>query len=203
MGDTGPEVTFTDTLEHWLNDDSPKSLGDLGNVFAEKSFAAATVLLMIVGGLPIPTGGVALLFEVMAAIVAAQMVLGRRTIWLPARLRQRQLGQLATGRTLPFMLRRLRWLERHSRPRWVPLFHRQLFMRLVGLVLTVFALVACLAPPLSGLETLPALGSILIALALILEDMVILGIGLVVGIGGILLFVRVGIEVVDLVSRFL
>lgn len=170
-------------------------------MFAEKSFAVAIVLLMLVSATPIPTGGIALVFQLMAAILAAQMVLGRRSIWLPARWRERELGPLTTARALPFVLRRVRWLERHSRPRLAGLFQRRWFNRLVGIVLLLFALAASLAPPLSGLETLPSLGSLMIALALILEDVVILGIGIVVGAGGVVLFIGVGAAVANLVRR--
>jgi hypothetical protein len=54
------------------------------------------------------------------------------------------------------------------------------------------ALGAILAPPFSGLDTLPALGAVVVALAIILEDAVFLGIGLLIGTGGIVLIVSIG-----------
>ena len=34
-----PDLAFSDQLEEWLEREEPKTLGTLGNVFAEKSFA--------------------------------------------------------------------------------------------------------------------------------------------------------------------
>ena len=76
---------FSDQLERWLGGDTPKTLGALSDVFAEKSFAVTILLLMFVPALPLPTGGITHVFEVITVVLAAQMVLGRRTIWLPQR----------------------------------------------------------------------------------------------------------------------
>ncbi len=56
----------------------------------------------------------------------------------------------------------------------------------------VFAIAAALAPPFSGLDTFPALGAVLVALAIILEDVVVLALGLVVGTGGVVLIFTIG-----------
>jgi hypothetical protein len=56
----------------------------------------------------------------------------------------------------------------------------------------VFALTALLAPPFSGLDTLPALGAVVVALAIILDDVVVLAIGVAIGVGGIALIVTIG-----------
>ena len=55
-----------------------------------------------------------------------------------------------------------------------------------------FAVAAAVAPPFSGLDTLPALGAVAIALSIILEDVVVLAIGLLLGTGGIVLILTVG-----------
>ena len=43
------------------------------------------VLLLAVPALPLPTGGATHVFEVIAMLVALQLIVGRRQIWLPAR----------------------------------------------------------------------------------------------------------------------
>jgi hypothetical protein len=102
---------FSDELERWLDSDTSKSLGALCDVFAEKSFAVAIVLLMLVSATPLPTGGITLVFQICSVLVAAQMVLGMQTVWLPTRWRQRELGPMTRRKTLPFLLRRIRLLE--------------------------------------------------------------------------------------------
>jgi len=194
---------FSDQLEAWLASDSPKTVGDLGNVFAEKSFAVTILFLMFVPALPLPTGGITHVFELITILLAAELVLGARSIWLPARWRDRELGPATTGRAIPFMMRRIRWLERFSRPRAASLFDRRWFLRILGLVFMGLATSAALAPPFSGLDTLPALGAVFVALAIILEDVVALGIGLGIGAGGVILILTVGVALVNVVRGFL
>ena len=193
---------FSDQLEAWLASDSPKTVGDLGTVFAEKSFAVTILFLMFVPALPLPTGGITHVFELITILLSAELVLGARSIWLPARWRDRELGPATTGKAIPFMMRRIRWLERFSRPRAASLFDRRWFLRILGLVFIGLAASAALAPPFSGLDTLPALGAVFVALAIIMEDVVALGIGLGIGTGGVVLILTVGVALVNLIRGF-
>jgi hypothetical protein len=121
-----------------------------------------------------------------------QMVIGRRTIWLPERWKRRELGATITGKAVPFVIRRVRWFEKFSRPRLPRLINRRWFTSLLGLVVILFTAGAAVAPPFSGLDTLPALGVVAISLAMILEDAIILGIGVLLGTGGIALIATIG-----------
>jgi hypothetical protein len=189
---------FSDQLERWLRSDGTKTLGALSEVFAEKSFAVTIVLLMFVPALPLPTGGISHLFEAITVVLAAEMVLGRRTVWLPERWQRRELGATTTEKAIPFMIRWIRRVERFSRPRGAWLFEQGWMLRLVGLLLMGFAVGAAIAPPFSGLDTLPAMGAVAVALAIILEDFVVLAIGAVIGTGGIILILTVGAAIVRL-----
>ena len=190
---------FSTQLERWLQGDSPKTLGALGDVFAEKSFAVTILLLMFVPALPLPTGGITHIFELITVVLGVQMVLGLRTILVPKRWRRRELGSLTTEKAVPFIVRRIRWFERFSRPRGAALFEQRWFLRILGLVFVALALAAALAPPFTGLDTLPALGAVVVALAVILEDVVVLGIGLVIGTGGVVLILTVGAALLHVV----
>lgn len=186
------DTAFSDQLEGWLQSEEPKTLGALGVVFGEKSFAVTILFLMFVPALPLPTGGITHVFEGITVLLAAQMVLGRRTIWLPKRWQRRELGAITTGKAVPFMIRRIRTFERFSKPRWARLFAQRWFLRLLGLVLMGFAIAAATAPPFSGLDTLPALGAVAVALSIILEDVVVLAIGIAIGSGGVILILTIG-----------
>jgi hypothetical protein len=199
--ETAGEAAFSEQLESWLQSDEPKTLGAMGDVFAEKSFAVTIMLLMFVPALPLPTGGVTHVFEVITVVLAAQMILGRRTIWLPARWQRRDLGATTTTKAIPFIIRRVRQIERFSRPRGTRVFQQGLLLRILGLILIAFAVAAALAPPFSGLDTLPALGAVAVALSIILEDVVVLALGIVLGTGGIALILTVGAALFDLLMR--
>lgn len=189
MADVDP---FSDQLEVWLSDDSPKTLGALGDVFAEKSFAVTVLMLMFIPALPLPTGGISHVFEAITILLAAQMILGRDTIWLPGRWKHRELGKTTTDKAMPFIVRRVRWFERFSRQRGAAVFAKTWMLRLLGLMIAALSIAAVTAPPFSGLDTLPAMGAVVIALAIILEDVLILGIGMAIGSGGVLVILTVG-----------
>ena len=191
---------FSVRLERWLSGEGAKTIGDLGEVFAEKSFAVTVLFLMFLPALPLPTGGISHVFEAITVVVAGQMVLGRRTLWLPERWRRRELGSAMIDKAVPFIARRIGWFERFSRPRGVQLFRRRLPLSLVGLVIVAFAVAAALSPPFSGLDTIPSMGAVVVALSIILEDVVVLGIGVAIGVGGVALSIALGAAAVRLVS---
>jgi hypothetical protein len=57
----------------------------------------------------------------------------------------------------------------------------------LGLTLTAF-----LAPPFTGLDTLPSLGIVLISLGVLFEDALLALIGLIIGAAGVLLVIVLG-----------
>jgi hypothetical protein len=193
---------FSVQLELWLQSGEPKTLGQLGKVFGEKAFAVAVLLLMAVPALPLPTGGITHIFEAATTLLGAEMVFGDKTIWLPSRWRDRELGR-ASAAVLPVLMRRIRTLERFSRRRGAHLFERAWFVRSLGVLVIVFALGAAFAPPFSGLDTFPAIGAVGVALGIILEDVLILGIGVAIGAGGVLLIITIGAAVVRLLKGLL
>jgi hypothetical protein len=183
---------FSTELERWLQGDGPKSVGSMSDIFAEKGFAVAILLLMFVPALPLPTGGITHVFEAITVLLSFEMILGRETIWLPRRWRDRELGSVMTGKAIPFVIRRVRFFERHSRPRLPQLFRMRSFLRVIGLLVLASTLGSAVAPPFSGLDTLPALGAVMIALSIILEDAVLLALGCLVSAAGVLLIITIG-----------
>jgi hypothetical protein len=75
-------VKFGDELSRWLNGEGSKTVGGLIEVFGKKSFAILFVLLLGVPALPLPTGGATHVFEVIAALLAVELLAGRERIWL-------------------------------------------------------------------------------------------------------------------------
>lgn len=185
-------ILFSDQLEAWLRDDSPKTLGGMGSAFGEKSFAVTILLLMFVPALPLPTGGVSHVFEVITVLLAVQMVLGRTTIWLPARWRSRQLGALTTDKAIPLITRWIRRLERISRRRGTRVLQLGVTQRLIGLLLMATAVTALLAPPFSGLDTLPGLAAVAVCMGVVLGDVLLVGVGLALEVAGAVVILTIG-----------
>jgi hypothetical protein len=189
---TSPTVTtrLSDEIEAWLKSPGHKRLGDLVEVFGKRSFAIAFVLLLALPALPLPTGGVTHVFEVIAVLLALQLMVGRDEIWLPRRLCERELG--GDAKFLNGLIRVIRRVERFSRPRLTFLFGHRLSNFVFGLVVAAGSIAAFVAPPFTGLDTLPALGVVLISLGVLLEDFYVVIAGLLVLAVGVFLEILLG-----------
>jgi hypothetical protein len=190
MSDRGepPEpARLSDELTRWLHGGNT-TLGGLIELFGPKSFAVMFVVLMAVPALPLPTGGATHVFEILVALGAVQLIAGREEIWVPARWRGVNVGgEEGNSRFIRALLRVIRALERISRPRMSPLFGRRLSTAVFGILVLCGTLGAFFAPPFTGLDTLPSLGVVVLALGVLLEDALIVLIGVVLGAVGIAL----------------
>jgi hypothetical protein len=200
-----PEKTtlFSDQLESWLKGKRPKTLASLEEVFADKSFAIIFLLLMILPATPLPTGGITHVFEVIVILLCLELLIGRQTPWLPDKWKHMSLGKTLTGKVIPVIMKWIRWFEQHSSPRGRQVFNAPLIPRLLALLIMIFTTGALLSPPFSGLDTLPSLGVVIISLAIILEDLIMLVAGIVVGLTGIGLTIALGAALVESAQHFL
>ena len=192
--------SFSVTLKRWLDGSGEKTVGGLIEVFEEKSFAILFVLLLGVPALPIPTGGATHVFEVIAVLLAMQLIAGRETIWLPQRWRERELAGERQERFLAALMRLIGRLERISKPRFSFLFNHRLSNIVFGLLVIGGSVAAFFAPPFTGLDTLPALAVVLLSLGVLLEDFAIVIVALVVGVAGVALEIFFGKAAIDAVK---
>jgi hypothetical protein len=188
---------LSDQLEGWLHGQEPKTIGSLIDLFEEKSFAVLFVLLLAVPALPLPTGGVTHVFEVIAMLLALELIVGRRRVWLPERWRAREIGLPTRERFSKSLLPRIRSIERHSHAHLGFLLNHRLSGIVYGAVTLVLVVTAFLAPPFTGLDTIPSIGVVLISLGVLLEDPILGGIGFVVGAAGVLIVFLLGRAAVD------
>ena len=179
-------------LERWLGGSGSKTLQSLSELFGEKTFAIVFVLLLGVPALPLPTGGATHVFEIIAALLALELIAGRTQIWIPQRWRTIELAGQRQQRFLTGLLRMIRRLERVSRPRLRFLFDHRLTNLVFGLLALGGTAGAFLAPPFTGLDTLPALGVVLLSLGVLLEDILIVLAAVVVGVAGVALEIVLG-----------
>ena len=179
-------------LDSWLRADGPKTLGGLSELFGEKSFALLFVLLLGVPALPLPTGGATHVFEIVAMLLALQLIVGRRRIWIPRRWRDLELAGPRKERFLTGLMKLIRRLERFSRPRFRFLFHRRASNVVFGLLALAGTIAAFVAPPFTGLDTLPSLGVVLLSLGVLLEDVLLVLAAIVLAAVGVALEIVAG-----------
>jgi hypothetical protein len=150
------------------------------------------VLLLGVPALPLPTGGATHVFEVIAVLLAVQLLAGRDEIWLPQSWRTLALGGPRQHRFISALLKMIRRLERFSRPRLSFLFDHRLSNAVFALLVIGGSLGAFLAPPFTGLDTLPALGVVLVSLGVLLKDIAVVILGVAVAVAGVALEIVLG-----------
>ena len=190
-------------LERWLQSDGDKTLGSLVELFEEKSFALLFVLLLGVPALPLPTGGATHLFEIIAVLLALELIAGREHIWLPDRWCRLELAGPRQQRFIAGLMKMIRRLERFSRPHLRLLFDHRLSNIVFGLLVIGGSAGAFLAPPFTGLDTLPALGVVMLSLGVLLEDVIVVGVALVIGVAGVALEIVLGRAAINALGNLL
>jgi hypothetical protein len=191
------EERVSDQIERWLRGDGRKDLGSLIDLFGTRSFAIVFVILMALPALPLPTGGATHVLEVITALLALELIVGRQDIWLPKRWERLELGGGSRQKFVDRLVRVIRFFERFSRPRARWLFGHRLSGVVFGLLVLGLTVAAFFAPPFSGLDTLPSLGVVILALGVLLEDLILAAVGTAVGAGGVLVAVLLGSAVVN------
>src|SRR5450755_754914 len=177
----------SDGIERWRAGSEPKTLGSLIELFGEKAFAVMFVFLLGVPALPLPTAGATHVLEVIAVLLALQLIIGRDQVWLPERWKRIELDGPKQKRFVNGLVRMIRWLERFTRPRLRWAFEHRVSNALFGLIVLLLSVGAFVAPPFSGLDTLPALGAVILSLAVLIEDFVLVLVALAIGVGGVAL----------------
>lgn len=191
-GDRGTPHRVSEDLASWLARDGERTVGSLIDVFGEKSFALLFVLLLGVSALPLPTGGATHVFDVIAVLLAVQLIADRDEIWLPDRWRQIPLAGARQQRFISGLMKAIARLERVSRPRWRFVFRYRFTNIAFGVLVIAGTVGAFFAPPFSGLDTLPAAGVVLVSLGILLEDVLVVLAGVIAGVVGVVLEIVLG-----------
>jgi hypothetical protein len=160
------------------------TIADIVAVLRDRAFALLVVLLGLLNCLPMPPP-VPLVCGLLLAFVAAQIIVGRATPWLPRALLGRSIARSDVARAVERALPALRRLERWSKPR-MAVFETPLALRLVGVLLFALALGLLFAAPVVGQMPL-GLAVCLVGLGFVERDGVLVLAGLVVGAFGVTL----------------
>ena len=197
------DARVSDDLQRWLDGDGEKTLGTLVDMFGRRAFALLFVLLLGVPALPLPTGGATHVFEIIAMLLALQLIVGRTDIWLPQRWWRLELAGERQQKFLAALMRLIRRLEHISRPRLRFVFNHRISNSVFGLLVLGGSLAAFLAPPFTGLDTLPSLGVVLLSLSVLLEDFFVAVVALVLTAAGVTLELVLGSAAVNGVEKLL
>ena len=159
-------------------EDRPRvAISDVVDALGDRSFAPVMILLAVPNAIPFIPGSSTVL-GLLLALVAVQLVIGRRRIWLPERLNRwsfdREGFRRVIAKVMPWLLR----FERMARPSYWPATYR-LAERLAGAIAIVLSLMIMLPIPFAN--GVPAIAICLLALGISERDGVWLGAGMLVG----------------------
>ena len=156
------------------------SIRELLAAFGERAFGLGIIVFALPNTTPIPVIGA--LFGIPLMFLAVQMCMGRLHPWLPKAVMDRSIEKSRFIGMVDFVEPKLRKAESILKPRLTFLFSPAAD-RLVGLF--VMLCTVSILIPLPGSNFPPAIGVIIVALAVIAEDGVALIVGILVGLLGL------------------
>ncbi len=142
------------------------TIAELIDVFQDRTFGALMLLFALLNLIPLPPGS-SFILGAPLVVLAAQVTMGFRKIWLPQRVlqvpvRTSDLGRV-TRRATPY----LRFVERLLNPR-LTVFFTSAGDRVIGLICLALAVLLFLPIPFANM--LPALAIAFFSLALLERD---------------------------------
>jgi hypothetical protein len=143
------------------------SVGEIVAALHGRAFGMAALVFALPACVPMPPG-VPTIVGLAIALVSAQMVFGRRRLWLPPFLSGKTFSRAWLVNALVKVRPRLQWFERVARPRWLVLTG-PLGSRLVGALLLLLAVMLILPIPIIGNFPL-AMAAAVLSLGLIERD---------------------------------
>jgi hypothetical protein len=149
------------------------TLGDCVSVLRERAFGSFMLILSLPNILPLPWGAATIL-GIPMVLIASQMMLGRRALWLPGWLLRLGADQAVVAKVLDRALPRLRRMERWLRPR-VAVLSSAPAERVIGALCIFLCFVLVLPVPLLG--WFPAFALVALSLGLVERDGAVLLVG--------------------------
>lgn len=194
-------VPISDRLAHLARDaeSDAVSLAWILGQLHERAFGAFLLILALPCCIPF-LYGVPQVVALPLMFVSAQILLGRRVPWIPARLGARTISKASleslAARARPWLNR----IEIFSRPRLAALTRAPLD-RVIGLALVLFS--ASILVPLPGTNTVPGIAVVVVSMGLLQRDGLLVLLGAALGTAWIGSLIFAGATLVSLIRAAL
>ena len=126
------------------------SIGEVLDAIADRGFGLILLILALPAALPLPAPGYATPFGLMMALLALQMMRGRRTPWFPERVRARRISRSKLAWTVKNAGVPLRFVEWIIRPRLSGLARNRAFLSLIGFIVLLMSISMSMPIPLTN-----------------------------------------------------
>jgi hypothetical protein len=167
--DASQALPLGETLQELLNtnDERGLSINEITCAVGEKGFGLLLVVLSLPSALPIPAPGYSTPFGVVMALIALQMIGGRKAVWLPQGLGTIRIKPKLAKTMLNTASKFLSKIERYIRPRqkWIRGRIGQ-----VSLAFIVLNMACLMMLPIPLTNTFPAMVIFMIGVGLSEED---------------------------------
>jgi hypothetical protein len=167
-----------------FDDAAPDTVGDLTDHLKSRGLAAMLALLAMPIALPIPMPGISALFGLPILIIATQIMVHQKRLWLPEFIRKRRIKTEKLKNGGKGIVKWLERLEAFFKPRLELLCH-PVMQSLYGLICIWLAIILLLPVPFGNV--LPALSIFVLAIALLERDGLAALAGLILSIATIVL----------------
>lgn len=173
MSDSFPPEAMADVIEEIhdaVDDGEETNVGDLLDAMGRSSFVPvlmvpALAVVSPLSGVP----GFSSAAGIIIALVSAQLLVGRKKLWLPDILRRRRIPSHWLERATRSLWRPARWFDRHTRPRLTFLAAAP-FDRLIYLACMLCGSAMPFMELLPFTSSLAAMAVVLMSLTLLVRD---------------------------------
>ncbi len=157
------------------------SVREIIEAFGERAFGFVIILFSLPNCIPAPPG-MNSVFGLPVLLFAVQLALGFKKPWLPRRILDKRFRVATFRRIIDVAEPRLQRVEKILRPRHTALFGPR-GDRLIGVFAVILAL--CVIVPLPGTNWVPSIALVILSMAIMQEDGLVLGFGILAGLAGI------------------
>jgi hypothetical protein len=158
------------------------SIREIVEAFGERAFGFVIILFSLPNCIPAPPG-MNSVFGLPVLLFAFQLALGFKKPWLPKKVMDKTFKVSTFRKIIDKAEPKLRKVEGICRPRYTAMFGPR-GDRLIGIFAIILAL--CVIVPLPGTNWVPSIALVILSIAIMQEDGLILGLGLVVGVLGVI-----------------
>ncbi|MFN3689942.1 MAG: exopolysaccharide biosynthesis protein [Fimbriimonadales bacterium] len=187
---------FARTLD--ANQDGVVVLGEVLDRAGDRGYGFLLILLAIPAFIPVLPPGTSGVLGALMTLVALQMLFGLKQPWFPRRWRAKKLSPKVVAALQTHGVALLCKIEKVSHPRGRRFTRNGLILRLSAVIVIALALV--LSSPMPFMNTLPALGVLLIGVGLANHDSYLLSVGWLIG-GVVCLIVVLGVDALVHLAR--
>jgi hypothetical protein len=198
--DTDLEQSTTALLLALAHDiDGEISIGELVDGLSDRGFGLVQLILALPVCIPL-LWGIPQAVAVPMLFVSLQIALGRHTLWLPQKVRDRKISGAAMVNMAERAEKYVGWFERLARPR-LTFLTRGVPERIFGVLMAIFC--TSILIPLPGTNTVPGIGVGIQSLGFLERDGLLVLLGTAIGGIWVALLLFVGVEVADFIKQFI